>query len=78
MLEIMYEPFVLLLESIATVDEPDGTTTTHETSQPAGFDTLEEIKDKEAFFSSIEKEKGGSVDYEELNKKFDENSNSPV
>ncbi|XP_066915883.1 centrosomal protein of 162 kDa-like isoform X2 [Clytia hemisphaerica] len=41
-------------------------------NQEMGMETLEEMKDKDLFFSQLEKEKQDDIDYGELNRKLDE------
>jgi len=63
------------LSSIGTVKKNSSTTDvdvgTMGATYTPGMDTLDEMRDKEAFFKDIEKEANRTVDYAELNKEFD-------
>lgn len=56
-------------------EDPSTTTATtnpnETTGDLIGKDTLDEIKDKDAFFSNLERNAGGEVDYGKLTKDLD-------
>lgn len=73
----MYQNYCFLIIVGTSETQSNGTenTVNPSSAQPqAGMETLEEIKDKDLFFSQMEKDKGANaeeIDYGKLNQEID-------